>query len=569
MSVKFFSNRVIYCIFIFFLMAPLKLYSINHDQLNIQDFPIQNQIQERLNLLQDAKKNLKSSLTLSEKYINKSNAFSLMNKYKEELKKTASNEKLEKKLLLDIMVSLDKIDAKNMINSNKFSLVYKKLFQIYDSYAKKILKDLHFVWLGGNLGEIQKSYIEIWAKVNPEYKIHIWYDPNSLYVYQTSSQIRKKIDPNGLISLEDYNIMNTNDIRTFMAKQIIDMQDEFYVGVKNKDIITDNDRIQFLIDKNIIDKGQFLKRNSQQLKKEFTENMSDFLAKNKNVILHDVKEVMLNSKLAPYYKKEMNERMNLAAASDMVRLEVLIQKGGIYIDVDILPTLKNEVNIFSGKLEKEELLKMQKLDNDLLKNINIAMYESLFNNLQISGRKYSTYYYDHLMSDKKIPDTYKFMFVKMKAHMNRFSHLKFEDLFNKIGKVYVIEGIFKMAGNLNNNIIASHKMKRENDFLNQLRNKIIINYEDLIKNYRGVRVAIENANYEVYLNSTNRTKFYRYDGIKPNTFVTTELTGPLLYEEIIKKHFPARLTNFIPNLDEKFSSYTEEDDRSSWSVKKK
>ena len=54
-------------------------------------------------------------------------------------------------------------------------------------------KNLHFVWIGGPLGEAQKEYLKIWAEINPDYEISVWYDSDYLYSYETNSLIKEAI----------------------------------------------------------------------------------------------------------------------------------------------------------------------------------------------------------------------------------------------------------------------------------------------------------------------------------------------------------------------------------------
>ena len=54
--------------------------------------------------------------------------------------------------------------------------------------ATEVPKNLHFVWLGGGLGNIQRDYINVWKKVlvEQDYAVKLWYDSDALLAYETN-----------------------------------------------------------------------------------------------------------------------------------------------------------------------------------------------------------------------------------------------------------------------------------------------------------------------------------------------------------------------------------------------
>src|SRR3546814_6114496 len=57
--------------------------------------------------------------------------------------------------------------------------------------ATEVPKNLHFVWLRGGVGAIQRDYIHIWKQVmGPEgYRPSLWYDSDALLAYETNPSI--------------------------------------------------------------------------------------------------------------------------------------------------------------------------------------------------------------------------------------------------------------------------------------------------------------------------------------------------------------------------------------------
>lgn len=52
-------------------------------------------------------------------------------------------------------------------------------------------KNLHFVWLGGGLGSIQRDYIYVWKQVlsHQGYTLKLWYDSDALLAHETTRVI--------------------------------------------------------------------------------------------------------------------------------------------------------------------------------------------------------------------------------------------------------------------------------------------------------------------------------------------------------------------------------------------
>ncbi|MGQ4003727.1 TcdA/TcdB pore-forming domain-containing protein [Francisellaceae bacterium CB52] len=214
-------------------------------------------------------------------------------------------------------------------------------------------KKIHTVWVGGPIPEIANSYLNIWAKLYTEdFKTITWVDSENLYVAVYNKVIKKYreyklskyLEENSDIEFKQYWEQAVNIEMTLRTDHEFPHE-------------TDDERkktIYKIIDEKIT--GEAMDLNlawelEQEIEKAVRDN-EGFLLKVKSKEhknkYGDVKK-LLNKydtdnecDFSSIYKKEINERGNLAAASDIIRLIALHQKNGLYIDMDLLPQIKKE-----------------------------------------------------------------------------------------------------------------------------------------------------------------------------------------------------------------------------------
>ncbi|MGL5268598.1 MAG: TcdA/TcdB catalytic glycosyltransferase domain-containing protein, partial [Spiroplasma sp.] len=184
-------------------------------------------------------------------------------------------------------------------------------------------KNIHAIWIGiPPKGEFDN--LKVWAKFNPEYKIHIWTDSNHILSHKLGSIISdhiKKIN-NGV---EEYDY----ELEAWL-------KDEFYYNyqLKNPEKTFDENAKQFLLDKkyareteltNWIKEGQLKIIDEQEDIKKYTNNQ---------VILHDIfKEkdsIFPTKKYDDGYLKTLEHLHICAGASDRLRYAILNKFGGVY-----------------------------------------------------------------------------------------------------------------------------------------------------------------------------------------------------------------------------------------------
>lgn len=189
---------------------------------------------------------------------------------------------------------------------------------------EKVPEKIHFVWIGGAITPTVMNYVNVWARINPSYEINIWYDSNLLC-------LKKLSDIFGQMAGERYSKEEDRDnwadamfrlrqrFTDFVLKRHPDFEDmtqvinEFLVSI-GKNVVLQDDMIW---------SGPVTPR---------------------NVKINDLHvEGILEHELYKTYMKEAIQTQNFAALSDIARLLVLKNQGGIYIDVDMLPQINPEL----------------------------------------------------------------------------------------------------------------------------------------------------------------------------------------------------------------------------------
>lgn len=172
---------------------------------------------------------------------------------------------------------------------------------------------LHFVWVG-DLLTLDFEYINIWQQVNTDKRFIFWYDSHCSLCHRFHkllAQHAKKSAPNywqqWLIELQNnafhyiYPRLDRNVTYDMLAKQ--------FLHLLNIEIKTD-----------------------PQPKPIFSPESVESL---------DIHHLFSGryAKFKKYYYYEIILRGNLAAASDIIRMLILYEYGGIYIDTDTLPAV--------------------------------------------------------------------------------------------------------------------------------------------------------------------------------------------------------------------------------------
>lgn len=181
-------------------------------------------------------------------------------------------------------------------------------------------KTINFVWIG-SIGAAALRTIAIWQKANPAFRVQLWFDSHCLLAGHYMHLLKDR-SALGLATNDD----------------LIRFQNRIYAGIQSR-MASGSSFDEALIDlfSNLRDGaiGRDLTGEQQRVRRLYAAIAG-------LVDLHDVQHhasEIMDDEFRRYYFREIALRANLAAASDILRLHVLDRYGGIYVDVDTLPSL--------------------------------------------------------------------------------------------------------------------------------------------------------------------------------------------------------------------------------------
>ena len=175
---------------------------------------------------------------------------------------------------------------------------------------KEIPKVFHFIWVGGDVPDGHVDNIAAWKLSHPTYRAILWYDGANML----ANTIRKKVKKAGegrqpLREIKSSPLYQTHDKGRFEVLAIksheagkVHKDEDYYVGRAGAKL-----------------NSLLMKLQARQV--EGCDIRAKYAKSFKNMNVYDLEMA--------------NESPNLGAASDVLRLEILIKEGGIYMDVDI------------------------------------------------------------------------------------------------------------------------------------------------------------------------------------------------------------------------------------------
>ncbi|WP_025111771.1 TcdA/TcdB pore-forming domain-containing protein [Pseudomonas sp. H1h] len=197
-------------------------------------------------------------------------------------------------------------------------------------------KAMHFVWLGGGIGEIQRDYLNVWRQVlaGQGYSLNLWYGSDALLAHQTNKLIVEAAKADALLQVGDRTITE-DELATLYEERAMVLKQQMFEHINTAVAAgqsADDARIDLLTRAYGQEAGALealLERNRHSLLALAGEDLN----------LRDVGDAGKPLQLQDIYLRETRLRGNLAAASDIVRVEALFNEGGVYADVDNLPAL--------------------------------------------------------------------------------------------------------------------------------------------------------------------------------------------------------------------------------------
>jgi mannosyltransferase OCH1-like enzyme len=183
---------------------------------------------------------------------------------------------------------------------------------------KAIAKNIHIVWIGGDLPDRNRSCVITFPQKNPDWNVTLWFDRNQLL-----TGLRRRLTKE---YYEKKNPVNSEGKGVVTPEQWAKVQQK--IGGQADDDAT----VDYLIKK--------FGKNEKELYDMQLDNwvsLKDFCKANR-ITLRSVNDISA-SKTFPIYRNEMVSRgTNFGAASDVLRIEILDTFGGIYFDTDVICT---------------------------------------------------------------------------------------------------------------------------------------------------------------------------------------------------------------------------------------
>jgi insecticidal toxin len=202
--------------------------------------------------------------------------------------------------------------------------------------ATEVPKKLHFVWLGGGVGPIQRDYINVWKTVlgTEGYQLYLWHDSDALLAYETSRIIVEAAKADAMLK-GGQDSTDASGLGDRYEERVIVLKQQMYAHIMKaleNGGSADDARVDLLVraygqDKARLDTLKAANRLSLQALAEGSLALRDLAKGEAPLQLKDI------------YQREISLRGNFASASDVVRAEALLTDGGRYADVDNLPPL--------------------------------------------------------------------------------------------------------------------------------------------------------------------------------------------------------------------------------------
>ncbi|KIQ52610.1 adherence protein, partial [Citrobacter rodentium] len=325
-----------------------------------------------------------------------------------------------------LKVIKEEIPATETTNKNMETII-ADIKKEYQSHTVDIEKNIHAIWVAGSPPESISDYIKTFLKTYKEFTYYLWVDNNAFGAAKFTSILKqiafdlacKTIQQNTPQKSIDF-IIEYNEIRekfnnspsdqqkyleklrelydsyqktssplkhmfnALFLENMIKLQDNFfnYCIMKGVTDINDELRVNYLknvinlseddIDsyhKTISDNKERVKRLIHKLQSEFGET---------RISIRDVKSLhsLSKSENNHNYQTEMLLRWNYPAASDLLRMYILKEHGGIYTDTDMMPAYSKQV-IFKIMMETngdnrflEDLKLRRAISDGVLRHVN-------------------------------------------------------------------------------------------------------------------------------------------------------------------------------------------------------
>lgn len=243
--------------------------------------------------------------------------------------------------LTDIYIDTYKKSGRNKALKKFKEYLVTEVLELKNNNLTPVEKNLHFVWIGGQINDTAINYINQWKDVNSDYNVNVFYDSNAFLINTLKKTIVESATNDTLESFRE----NLNDPRfdynKFYRKRmeiIYDKQKNFINYYKtqreeNPDLIIDDIVKIYLSNeysKDIDELNSYIEESLNKVTENSGNDVRNF-------------EEFKGGESFKLYEQELVERWNLAAASDILRISALKEVGGVYLDVDMLPGIQPDL----------------------------------------------------------------------------------------------------------------------------------------------------------------------------------------------------------------------------------
>ncbi|WP_213318315.1 LifA/Efa1-related large cytotoxin [Chlamydiifrater volucris] len=308
------------------------------------------------------------------------------------------NSRTGQSLLVKQSEFLEQIQTKlKLSDTHKSFEVMSMIKAEYKSHRVPVEKLVHGIWVAGSPPEGTEAYIKTFLQAYDDFKFYLWVDDSAYGAAKFSSimkknafdvaisklkesipeshqqfikqynDLRKEYDNTQNPKLqkqylkdiqamrESYEALNKSIKNTFNAlllKETVVQQDHFFnfCLLKGLNSISDETRIEFLtkemsLPKEEISEYRKLIENNKRKIQKLVDTVNADLKKTR-VFIKDIKELdAMSNRINQYnYNMEMLLRWNYAAATDQTRMYMLLEHGGIYTDLDMMPAYSSAIN---------------------------------------------------------------------------------------------------------------------------------------------------------------------------------------------------------------------------------
>ncbi|EKT58227.1 TcdA/TcdB pore-forming domain-containing protein [Providencia burhodogranariea] len=490
------------------------------------------------------------------------------------------NQQVDKELfsspLKDQVIILNVAQQNPQLASQMYQSVFNEALGTHTTRSVDVPENLHFIWQG-KFGAIQQDYINAWHQTNPDYRIKVWYDPQALLVHELRKQIEQFAHRGQMLNETGY------------FEQILQLQNKAYrvisTGIGQQDKTFDQAATEFMINQ-LGSKKDVLER----IRKDNQASYAAFAQKARGSIqLADINTLNLGVVERQYYYQELALRQNLAAASDIVRLEALYQQGGIYIDVDFLPAFKDD--LFSHSINKD-IARLGRLPNGSdTAVINLVktqlVLDQLANNFPSRQlREHTEYYQNYIAKFRARSSEHASLIDRMKDEIqqrgqvssNFFQPLAAQRLSSQGIRIADINGFSNavIVSPARNSIlkVALKQFAKNYEYLEQAGLIDVSKISEIDeKSYQYILASEERdeiSSGHGYRSFSNQGFNYRLDGVLPNSRATIYVTGPIALHQAFDRFSidviqnPIERSNVIDLQFTEFNQYTEEEIKHSW-----